>query len=634
MIRSIAALCFWVLACPALSVAEERILDFHSDIFVASDATMRVVETITVVAEGDRIQRGIYRDFPTTYTDQRGHRYRVGFEVVEVTRNGHPEPWFLKSISNGVRVYIGRKEHLIVSGQHTYTITYTTNRQLGFFDAHDELYWNVTGLGWAFPIERASARVELPDGIAPEDIRTLGFTGAYGSKAQNLISGPEASSLAWFETTAPLGPHEGLTIVTMWPTGFVEAPTSRERFGYLMKDNRHLLAGAVGFAVLVGYYLLAWFRVGRDPEPGIVYARYRPPEDYSPAAVRFIRKMGYDAKCFSAALVNLAVKGHLVIAEDGRSYSLTRRRSDQPVTRGESRILAKVFADGPDIGLKNTNHHRISTAMEAHKEALKDEYERKYFLRNVAYFAGGVLITLVMAASVVLAGIKNGLGGEQAAILLWLTVWMFATVPLVWKAVRAWRHAHGFRDVIGALALSAFAVPFVTAALVVYFSSAGNVPLSLKLLIVATIAVNFVFYHWLKAPTHLGRELLDEVEGFREYVEIAEKQELDYRYPGGRSPELFEKYLPYAIALDIEQTWGDQFSDVLAAAGAKGEAYTPAWYSGTDFTPGRAGSFANAMGNSMASAASSASSPPGSSSGGGGGGFSGGGGGGGGGGGW
>jgi uncharacterized membrane protein len=146
------------------------------------------------------------------------------------------------------------------------------------------------------------------------------------------------------------------------------------------------------------------------------------------------------------------------------------------------------------------------------------------------------------------------------------------------------------------------------------------------------LIVNIVFYKTLKAPTLQGRKLMDQIEGFRQYLSVTEKDRLNILNPPEKTPELFEKYFPYALALDVEQKWSEQFSDVLKAAAEKG--YSPGWYSGSDWSyrsPGRFGSQLSGTFTSMIAASSHA---PGSSSGGGGGGGSGGGGGGGGGGGW
>lgn len=142
--------------------SEERVLGFHSDIEIYQDSSMTVREHITVRAEGRRIRRGIYRDFPTTYKDRLGNRYKVGFEMVSVVRNGQREDYHTKSISNGIRIYFGNKNRLVNTGEHTYVLTYRTSRQLGFFEKHDELYWNVTGNGWDFASSRPALRFVCP----------------------------------------------------------------------------------------------------------------------------------------------------------------------------------------------------------------------------------------------------------------------------------------------------------------------------------------------------------------------------------------------------------------------------------------------------------------------------------------
>jgi uncharacterized membrane protein len=146
--------------------------------------------------------------------------------------------------------------------------------------------------------------------------------------------------------------------------------------------------------------------------------------------------------------------------------------------------------------------------------------------------------------------------------------------------------------------------------------------------------INILFYHLLKAPTLKGRRIMDKIEGFRMYLSVAEKDRLNVLNPPAKTPQLFEMYLPYALALDVEQRWSEQFAEVLSQAAASGREYRPSWYHGSGWSSFHAGGFAAGLGSSLSGAISSSSTPPGSSSGSGGGGFSGGGGGGGGGGGW
>ena len=240
--------------------ATERIVDFHSRIAVAANGGMTVTETIKVVANGDAIQHGIYRDFPTLYADtfQLAEsppltmlRHQVGFEVVSVQRDGKAEPHHNEARDNGVRVYFGDANKTLPPGPYTYTLTYRTDHQLGFFTDYDQLYWNVTGNGWEFPIDKASADVTLPADVPPERITLEGYTGPQGSTERNLGTAvDQRSGMLEFHTTAPLDRHEGLTIVASFPKGFVKAPTQREQWIDLIKANPITVIGPFGFLLV------------------------------------------------------------------------------------------------------------------------------------------------------------------------------------------------------------------------------------------------------------------------------------------------------------------------------------------------------------------------------------------------
>ena len=132
----------FALVCASALQADERILDYRSEIRVQPDGALHITETLRVRAEGREIRRGIYRDFPTRYRDRNGNRVVVDFTPVSVRRNGGSEPWHATDRANGVRVYAGSADRLLEPGVHEYELVYLTNRQLGYFERHDELYFN------------------------------------------------------------------------------------------------------------------------------------------------------------------------------------------------------------------------------------------------------------------------------------------------------------------------------------------------------------------------------------------------------------------------------------------------------------------------------------------------------------
>ena len=619
---------------PAAASAEERILDYRSDIAVQPDSSLLVTETITVRAEGDRIKRGIYRDFPTRYKGRRGSRVRVGFELLGVTRNGATEPATTEPVANGVRIRIGSEDVYLNHGEHRYAVRYRTTRQLGRFDDYDELYWNVTGNGWVFPIDRVEARVTLPSPAAfGQHAVYTGPQGATGKQARVVSKRPGE---ILFRTTAPLGPYEGLTVAVAWRKGVVAGPSESDRRNWWLADNGPPLAGALALLAILGFYFHAWKRAGRDPRPGTVVPLFSPPDDLSPAAMRYIWKMGTDNRAFAAALVDLGVKGHVrLVEEDGGWFSSDKTRifrrieTGEPLPAAEQAMLRELAMSGESVVMEQKNHAKFRAARGALDEDFKKRFEGKLFHRNWGWAGAGLLVFaagLWLAAAAIgaatgaveLTTILVGLGGLTVAAMLSALINDAAAVGKCLLILGAF--------VFGGLAL-ATGMPVFFAAV----QSGWWLPLALPALAMPVVVSAF---WWMSAPTLEGRGVLDRIAGFRQYLSIAERERLDRMTAPEDTPEIFERYLPYAIALGVENRWADRFRDVLAAASVQGQAQGFGWYSGGGNPWDDTGSFVDDVGSSLAGTISSASTAPGSSSGSGGGGSSGGGGGGGGGGGW
>ena len=313
-----------LLFLPALAGADERILSFHSDIRVLPNGMLEVTETIKVRAEGQQIRRGIYRDFPVDYRDRLGNDYHIQLEPLLVMRNESRESWHTARSGRDMRIYFGHRNRFLEHGEHTYVFRYRVNRMLGFFDEHDEIYWNVTGNRWIFPIDKAEATVRLAFDAPRDQIMVDGYTGRYGSSAQEYSRYLDDAGNVHFTANEPLPPGSGLTIVVGWPKGFVDEPTTIDRVGWLLSDNRSLLIAVVGFFLLLAYFLPVWRSHGRDPEPGVIVTRYEPPKGFSPASLRYIQKMYYDDKVMTAAIVNLAVKGYLEIYSRSGMHTLRK----------------------------------------------------------------------------------------------------------------------------------------------------------------------------------------------------------------------------------------------------------------------------------------------------------------------
>jgi uncharacterized membrane protein YgcG len=621
---------------PGAALAEEAIRFWRSDIQVRADGALDVTETIRVKAEGDRIRHGIFRDFPTLYGHD-GRQARVGFEVRAVARDGQPEPYQIEHVGNGVRVRIGSADTDLENGEHTYVVGYATTRQLGFFGTYDELYWNVTGNGWAFPIETAEARIRLPRPIPFGPERAV-YTGPQGATGHAATVVSEAPGEIAFRTTAPLGPYEGLTVAVRWPKGVVAEPPRPSAAWTAVHDWAPRGAALAGLLGLLGYYVFAWKRAGRGPRAGTIVPLFAPPEGMSAAALRYVKRMGFDDRCFAAAIVESGVHRKLKLVESdegffhGKKTTLAKTEGQGDLAAPEQAMLAELFEGADAIEMDNENHVRFAAARTALEEGLNEAYKDKAFVRNQGWAWMG--IALVFAAMALIATILAftdfyATAADYTFPLLSLGL-LLAGGLLVLARRKGWTFgcltAACF---LGGIAL--LAVAFGRLTQVEPFATVGWIlaPLLALPLVLSAFA-------WMSAPTRAGRALMDRIAGFEQYLTITEEDRLEAMHPPEKTPELFERYLPHAIALGVENRWADKFAAVLAAAEAdpaqRGSTF--GWYSGSGNAWSNPSRFAGAVGGSLASSISAASAAPGSSSGSGGGGFSGGGGGGGGGGGW
>jgi uncharacterized membrane protein YgcG len=615
---------------------DERLLSFSSDVAVQRDAGLEVTETIRIRAEGDEFRHGLERDFPTRYETE-GRQVRVGFAVESVERDGHKEPWKTESIENGVRVRIGSANVLLEHGEHVYTLHYRTTHQLGFFPKYDELYWNATGNGWRFPIDAAEARIRLPQAVP--FVQHAFYTGAQGAKGTDAEVADEQPGEIVFRTTAPLGVGEGLTVSAAWPKGVVEAPKPPSAAASWLAEKGPWAAAILAILALCFFYYQAWRKAGRGPVPGTVVPLFTPPEKMSAAALRYVRRMGYDNRAFAAAIVESGVGGKIRLVEEKHGFfhrkttriDKTGEPDDMPPP--ERSMLQSLFAGGDSLEMKQENHTTFEAAQKGLREGLQEAYLDKTFHLNKGWaWAGLVLVLgalLFVAAVIALTDPYAGRDAWSAPVLGLLLALAGLAAALRSRfagAGRSWPLA------LLALVLVAGAGFMATGAFAVAADSGMLLPMLAPLLV---LPLALSAFSWMAAPTPEGRRIMDEISGFEKYLSVTEENRLETLHPPEKTPELFERYLPHAIALGVENRWAARFASVLAAASADpGQQSGMAWYVGSQNVWDDPGSFASSMGSDLTSSVASASTAPGSSSGSGGGGSSGGGGGGGGGGGW
>ena len=625
-------------AAPARAQGAEEIRLFESRIVVGEDGVLTVTETITVNAQWYEIKRGIYRDFPTRYYDKdTGLLHTASFEVVRVTRDGLEEPWFTESMGGGTRVYIGDKNTYVPRGVHTYELVYRTGRQLRYFEDYDELYWNVTGNGWSFPIRVARAQVTLPPGAGV--LQWSAYTGGYGSTEQNAQLLGQTRRTITIETTRGLGAYEGLTVAVGFPKGFVPEVTPNQALMRMIWDNIGMFGFFAAIPGIIGFLFYHWARVGRDPPRQSVIPRFEAPRNLSPGAVSYLHYRGFRkgwrsgaSKAFIAALTSLAIKGRIVIDQTGKNMAVeARERGYNTMSPDEQAIDTALLGGTRRREFKKSNRSSILSAISKFRSAITGSYGDVYYTRNTRY--------VIMALAMLIVAVVFFLIGDHPPEDI--------TVPVIFSGVFGGvgltMLSFGLARVFGvagegswftAFLMTFFSLPFALVPLGMIFAVPSGWIMLVPALIYGTIALIVLFGWLMPAPTVDGQRLAEEIEGYKLYLSVAEEKRMNMVGAPLVTPEVYETHLPYAIGLGVEKQWSNAFAEALAKVGRSEADYHPGFYRGSSwntYSIAQASSgMASAIGSSIASATPSQSS----SSGSGGGGFSGGGGGGGGGGGW
>jgi len=550
----------------------ERIIAFHTDLTVAADGRLTVKEDIRIHAEGVEFKRGIVRRLPMSFTDHNGRTHRVKYEYSEVLMGGQESPHHTAEEGDDFVLYVGDKDVYLQPGDYQYRITYTTEGQVGFYPDFDEIYWNVNGNGWNFGVDSISALIHLPE--AAQVRQTACYTGVAGSTehacSDSIIDGHTVRF-----TGRALGYYEGLTVAVGFQKGVVAEPpppTFFERYAL------GLVGGGITLLLLL-YYFITWFRHGRDPDSPVVIPLFEPPDGLSPASAGMVMNGSADNSLITPAMIALAVKGYIRISEEKEkmllglitkeTYTIEKLKPGSGLPREEQELLNHMFGSGSDsFEITGSYDPSVQSMASAFRGKLRDQWSGFISKGNNWKF------------------------------------WLLALFTLI----------------VGVIALLVLHASFDGDYDLLFFGG----------FVAANLILFFTYARLIRKPSIEKLALRAKLKGFKMYLSTAEEKQLQYFNPPAMTPEVFEKYLPYAIAFGVEEIWGERFQDLIARA-VVNPSYRPGWYNGSI---GNFGSFSSHLNSSFGSSVSSSSTPPSSSGGSGGGGSSGGGGGGGGGGGW
>lgn len=558
----------------------EYISLFDVELELLKSGDVKVIENITIQDARDQSRRGIFRELPA-------RKYIADFDVTEnvkydmqtILRDGTPEPYAENKIGEAWQWRIGDADVYLPNGQHSYQLTYTVENEIRYRDGFDELLWNVTGNYWNYPVAKARVRVKVP-----EDAEIIDYnanTGTLYADGQNFTSRRAADELI-FETQRPLAAGEGLTVSVSVPKGQIDGLTAKDlRRYWWLKNGALLLITLVSLGIFIFYYW-QWNRVGRDPAKQPVFARYEPPslngDTYSAAASQRILQRGLSGNtALIATLISLSVKGWIEMKVNKKSTTFTKTET----ATSQETLLEDERLVFDNLFKPGKDTLKISRSPNSHFDDVRTTFEAHM---NAHYSkdyhrvnAGWIVLGIVLSVVGVVIALTQINGGSGYFVLA----------------------------------------------------------------VLAIIIMNIVFLFLLPAPTKLGQSVRAEIQGFKLYMETAEKGRLNAVEVGsGQAPPMtkdrYEMFLPYAVALDVEKPWTKYFEKTLPKIAQE---YQPSYATGNAIQAGLGRSSLNAINRSMVKSLStgvqsarpvSTSSSGGSS----GGGFSGGGGGGGGGGSW
>jgi hypothetical protein len=500
-----------------------RIDLFDAEVELGADGTLSVMERITVTFSTPH--HGIEREIPVSYrVPSTGASTTIGFRLGEVLLDGDAVPLLARRRGRYQYLRIGDADRTI-TGTHTYSIAYDVDRVILFHEDYLQLYWNVTGNEWRIPIIRATASVRLPASVDPESVSTSSYAGYIGSSARGAAASIDSTGRWTFEA-GPFNPGEGLTIDLAVPREVlpISPPSLGERLLWFLDANK---AAALPILVLVGMLVL-WFRIGRDPRKRVIAPAFAPPRGMHPGEVGVLIDDRIDLRDVSAMVVGLAVKGYLRIEEV---------REDDPAVVDESRGSR---GRSTPLDYRFVRRRHPATELSEVEETILDAiFEDEGDERTLSSLESNFYKHLPTVKSRLYGGL--------------IDAGYYANNP---ERVRAFYRSLGLMAIVAGMGI---AVAFRSLYLGTAVAMSGLIVLA--------------FSPIMPRKTRTGVRALEEVLGLARYIRLAEVDRIEFHDAPEKNPQLFERLLPYAMALNLTRIWTAQFEGLLNAP--------PEWYGST-----------------------------------------------------
>ena len=558
----------------------EEILEYHLDVEVLEDGTIEGTERILIIVDHQAVRLGIYRDYETAYYPNH-KRIETPYQIISVTRDGAPEHYWTEAVGNDtLRLLTGAEQdfaaNYLPKGVAQYEIKWRSKNHIRSFKEYDELYYNVTGNGWNFPMERVSARVTLPAGVSI--IQAASYYGVMGSTFSGIEVSRSENTIE-FRAARALNKGEGLTIAVGFTPdvvenkGFVAGPIDHFNNGVLARLPNIFSSASIPLLIsasaLFLFYAAVWFFAVRGKTMArAIGIQYYPPAELSVGDVMALahRRVIDPMRVMNVTLIDLAVRGYLTFDSKGIRRHF-RGLADLPADEDEKQLLMKLF--GWRKSLNEYAHAQILfkapplqayLALTQYVEALQ-ERRKKHITKHNSWLTLGIL----MALAILYAYPKSS--GENIATAIMVVILCFValfTYIYTMGEGKDWRLSEKmYHWLFGLFFFPPFLlmVPFLVGSLTMTSAVFGFALAGLL-----NVAVFILFAYLFEKPKEPSVLLVQQVQALRDKMEIADKA----RYEILPSEE-FEYLLPYAIIFGIDEGWVTQFVEV-------NEGYQPKWF--------------------------------------------------------
>ena len=493
-------------------VSAEVIKDFSAEYYIDTDGVVEVTESINYDFEGVE-RHGIFRTIEKNHPQPATAWYKnrsTQIEVLSVIKDDLPVPFELTETKSELEIKIG-DPNITTAKQHTYKITYKLIGALSYGELGSEFYWNVTGNNWPVAILEAKGVVRVESAEIFSGTSDC-YQGGFGNT--NKCTDVFKSENAIVFTAKNLGVGEGLTIATGLNPQTV-ALLINEGISYVL----FIIFFSILWLIFAGYKTYKFRTEYKVDLP--VIAQYEPYQNYLPMYTGVLLDNRLDTRDITAGILYLAEQGFIKIKKTERKVFLLITVDDYEI------ILMRPVSEIPNS-----------------------------FLQSLSGLMFGFYDTppkTVLLSSLLANKEKN-----------------YATIQALENRVKKDTTDNGFniyrwpKFANWLIGVSVALLLFVVVVDPALFS------ILLFLLVVPTVVLIIIIAQ--SQRTQKGYEVKNYLEGFKLFLSVTDKERFDFHNAPEKSPELFMEYLPYAVALGVEEKWAEVFADITIPQ--------PTWYDG------------------------------------------------------